>query len=56
MSSLFHAAEDALARCALDLLGGGKWDVAVGNLGLGYTAAAAALVRRSAAAGSTRFS
>ncbi|MFW5931343.1 MAG: spermidine synthase, partial [Desulfosalsimonas sp.] len=36
-----HAAEDALARCALDLLGGGKWDVAVGGLGLGYTAAAA---------------
>lgn len=41
MSSLFHAAEDALAREAFGLLGGEKWDVAVGGLGLGYTAAAA---------------
>ena len=41
MSSLFHAAEDELARAALGLLAGEGWEVVVGGLGLGYTAAAA---------------
>lgn len=41
MSSLFHAAETALADTALGELEGGGWDVVVGGLGLGYTAAAA---------------
>jgi len=42
MSSLFHAAEDALAVLALDeLKSSGGLDVVVGGLGLGYTAAAA---------------
>ena len=44
MSSLFHAAEDALAHLALaelDRAGAGALDVVVGGLGLGYTAAAA---------------
>jgi len=40
MSSLFHAAEVALADIALGMLAGGQWDVVVGGLGLGYTAAA----------------
>jgi len=41
MSSLFHEAEVALADKGLGELGGGNWDVVVGGLGLGYTAAAA---------------
>lgn len=44
MSSLFHAAEDALANLALaefEREGAGDLDVVVGGLGLGYTAAAA---------------
>lgn len=41
MSSLFHVAEAELARLALDRLHGTGWDVVVGGLGLGYTAAAA---------------
>ncbi|MFO7859924.1 MAG: hypothetical protein R6U41_01745 [Desulfosalsimonas sp.] len=41
MSSLFYAAEAALAETGLARLEGGGWDVAVGGLGLGYTAAAA---------------
>lgn len=43
MSSLFHEAEEALARLGLGALpaGSGSWDVVVGGLGLGYTAAAA---------------
>jgi spermidine synthase len=41
MSSLFYASEKALAKTALDLLKGDGWEVAVGGLGLGYTAAAA---------------
>ena len=41
MSSLFHAAETELARMGLGALAGGNWDVVVGGLGLGYTAAAA---------------
>ena len=43
MSSLFSEAEEELARLGLGALaaGSGKWDVAVGGLGLGYTAAAA---------------
>jgi spermidine synthase len=41
MSSLFHAAEDALADLALDILHEPGADVVVGGLGLGYTAAAA---------------
>lgn len=40
MSSLFHVAEAELARLALDRLHGSGWDVVVGGLGLGYTAAA----------------
>jgi spermidine synthase len=41
MSSLFHAAEVELARLGLGALAGKNWEVAVGGLGLGYTAAAA---------------
>lgn len=39
MSSMFTAAEIALARLALARLEGGDLDVVVGGLGLGYTAA-----------------
>lgn len=41
MSSLFHAAEDALADLGLGILAEPEADVVVGGLGLGYTAAAA---------------
>ena len=41
MSSLFHEVEEALARFALAELQDAQWDVVVGGLGLGYTAAAA---------------
>jgi len=41
MSSLFTDAEVQLARLGLARLDGGDWDVVVGGLGLGYTAAAA---------------
>ena len=41
MSSLFHDAEVALADIGLGELDGAGWDVVVGGLGLGYTAAAA---------------
>ncbi|MEE4113883.1 MAG: spermidine synthase [Desulfobacteraceae bacterium] len=41
MSSLFHDAEVALADIGLGALGGSGWEVVVGGLGLGYTAAAA---------------
>ncbi|MDX2499357.1 MAG: spermidine synthase [Deltaproteobacteria bacterium] len=41
MSSMFHEAEVALADLGLAALTGEGWDVAVGGLGLGYTAAAA---------------
>ena len=41
MSSLFHEVEEALAHLALSELAGEAWDVVVGGLGLGYTAAAA---------------
>lgn len=41
MSSLFHASEEALADIGLKELDGTGWDVVVGGLGLGYTAAAA---------------
>jgi spermidine synthase len=41
MSSLFHEVEEALASLAFAELGDGAWDVVVGGLGLGYTAAAA---------------
>ena len=41
MSSLFHDAEVALADIGLGGLDGIEWDVVVGGLGLGYTAAAA---------------
>ena len=41
MSSLFHVAEEELARLGLGALPGKEWDVVVGGLGLGYTAAAA---------------
>jgi spermidine synthase len=41
MSSLFTVAEEELARLALARLGGERLDVAVGGLGLGYTARAA---------------
>lgn len=41
MSSLFHAAEDALADLGLEILDEPSADVVVGGLGLGYTAAAA---------------
>lgn len=41
MSSLFHDSEVALADIALGALDGTGWDIVVGGLGLGYTAAAA---------------
>ncbi|HZE13134.1 MAG TPA: hypothetical protein VE086_05200 [Chthoniobacterales bacterium] len=41
MSSLFHEVEEALARFGLGELKGKQWDVVVGGLGLGYTAAEA---------------
>jgi spermidine synthase len=41
MSSLFHEVEEALAHLGLGELKGDRWDVVVGGLGLGYTAAAA---------------
>ena len=41
MSSLFHEVEEALAHLGLGELTGDQWDVVVGGLGLGYTAAAA---------------
>jgi spermidine synthase len=41
MSSLFHEVEEALAHLGLAELEGANWDVVVGGLGLGYTAAAA---------------
>ncbi len=41
MSSLFYEAEEELSRLGLSLLDGENWDVAVGGLGLGYTAVAA---------------
>ncbi|HWB59875.1 MAG TPA: hypothetical protein VG733_10290 [Chthoniobacteraceae bacterium] len=41
MSSMFHEVEVALANLGLGELEGTAWDVAVGGLGLGYTAAAA---------------
>lgn len=40
MSSLFTAAEEEMARLALARLEGTGWQVAVGGLGLGYTARA----------------
>jgi spermidine synthase len=41
MSSLFHESEVALTDLGLAQLTGEGWDVVVGGLGLGYTAAAA---------------
>ena len=41
MSTLFHEVEEALAHLGLGELKGDSWDVVVGGLGLGYTAAAA---------------
>ena len=41
MSTLFHEAEVALTDLGLAELEGDGWDVVVGGLGLGYTAAAA---------------
>jgi len=41
MSSLFHEGEVALTDLGLAELTGESWDVVVGGLGLGYTAAAA---------------
>jgi spermidine synthase len=41
MSSLFHEGEVALTDLGLAELAGEGWDVVVGGLGLGYTAAAA---------------
>ena len=41
MSSLFHEGEVALADLGLAELTGDGWDIVVGGLGLGYTAAAA---------------
>ena len=41
MSSLFHDGEVALTDLGLSGLTGESWDVVVGGLGLGYTAAAA---------------
>ena len=41
MSSLFHEGEVALAKLGLAALAGEGWDVVVGGLGLGYTAAEA---------------
>lgn len=41
MSSLFPEAEKELAHLGLAKLAGEEWDIVVGGLGLGYTAAAA---------------
>jgi spermidine synthase len=41
MSSLFHVGEVALADLGLAALTGADWDVVIGGLGFGYTAAAA---------------
>ena len=41
MSSLFPEAEKQLAHLGLEKLIEGEWDIVVGGLGLGYTAAAA---------------
>lgn len=41
MTSLFHEAERQLARRGLAATGGTSLDIAIGGLGLGYTAAAA---------------
>ena len=41
MSSLFYVAEAELARVGLGALKGADWDIVVGGLGLGYTAAEA---------------
>lgn len=41
MSSLFHEVEEKLAHLGLGELKSERWDVVVGGLGLGYTAAAA---------------
>ncbi len=41
MSSMFHEVEVALANLGLNALEPGAWDVVVGGLGLGYTAATA---------------
>ena len=41
MSSLFYEGEIALTRLGLDALKGDSWDVVVGGLGLGFTAAEA---------------
>jgi spermidine synthase len=41
MTSMFHAVEEAVATLGLAELPAGEWDVVVGGLGLGYTAAAA---------------
>src|SRR6476469_5183690 len=48
MSSLFHEVEEKLAHFGLAELKGRGWDVVVGGLGLGYTAAAALEHRRVA--------
>src|SRR6476660_4214281 len=48
MSSLFHEAEESLARLGLGELTGEEWDVVVGGLGLGYTAIAALEYRQVA--------
>lgn len=41
MSSLFHEAEEVMSDLALNELSGDGWEIVVGGLGLGYTAAAA---------------
>ena len=41
MSSLFVDGEEELTRIGLNALQGGNWDVVVGGLGLGFTAACA---------------
>ena len=41
MSSMFHDGEVALANLGVAELTGAGWDIVVGGLGLGYTAAAA---------------
>ncbi len=48
MSSLFHEAEEELARAGLGALAGEGWEVVVGGLGLGYTAVAALAFRQVA--------